>query len=129
MSRPLVSRQFALESVPRLSSKSCRSISIRVGLKWGSSSCKLSVKPERALLRCRLTVSVFAGPRQESQSEIQCAGTAFLQNCAGAAEQFGQPCVKFGFLSPDENLALLQAFERMRATQVFTLVGFVDGLS
>ncbi|MNN42939.1 hypothetical protein D3C81_1571500 [compost metagenome] len=55
MSRPESSRGSSCSREPSPSSKSWRSISIRVGLKRGSSSCSTMVNPDRALLRTRVT--------------------------------------------------------------------------
>ncbi|MNP33965.1 hypothetical protein D3C76_1272290 [compost metagenome] len=55
ISRPESSRGNSCSREPKPNSKSCRSISIRVGLKRGSSSWSTMVNPERALLRSSVT--------------------------------------------------------------------------
>ena len=61
MSRPSSSRGSSAAAMLSSSWKSWRSISISVGLNSASSSCSCSVKPERALLRPRVTGSRISG--------------------------------------------------------------------
>ena len=63
MSSPASSRASSPSVTPRFNRKSCRSISIKVGLNLGSSSCMASVKPARTLLRFNVTGSRMSGAR------------------------------------------------------------------